>query len=53
MGGACGTYGGEHRYVQGFGGEALRDRDHLEGPDVKGKKILRLIIQEVERGGMD
>ena len=21
MGGACGTYGGEVRYIQGFGGE--------------------------------
>jgi hypothetical protein len=23
MGGACGTYGGVERYIQGFGGETL------------------------------
>jgi hypothetical protein len=30
MDGACGTYGGEERCIQNFGGEILRERDNLE-----------------------
>jgi len=41
MGGACSTYGGEERFIQGFGGETLRERDHLEDPGVDGRIILR------------
>jgi len=37
MGGACSTYGGEERRVQGLGGE----RVHLEFPDEGGRIILR------------
>jgi hypothetical protein len=32
MGGACSTYGGEERCLQGSGGGTLRERDHLEDP---------------------
>jgi hypothetical protein len=28
---------GEGRCIHGFGGENLRERDHLENPDVVGK----------------
>jgi len=34
MSGACSTYGGEERCIQGFGGQNLRERDHLEDPGV-------------------
>jgi len=39
MGGACSMYGGEERCMQGFGGENLRERDHLEDPSVDGRKV--------------
>jgi len=39
LGGACSTYEGEERYVQGFGGETWK-RDHLEDPGVDGRVIL-------------
>jgi hypothetical protein len=32
-------YGGEERYVQGFGGEHLREKDHLEGLGIGGNVI--------------
>jgi hypothetical protein len=41
MGGACSAYGRKERCVKGFGGGNLKERDHLEGPDVDGKIILR------------
>jgi len=31
MGGACGTYVGQERCMEGFGGIDLWERDHLEG----------------------
>jgi hypothetical protein len=31
----------EERYVQGFGGKKLRERDHWRDPDVDGRIILR------------
>jgi len=40
MSGACSTYEGESRCIQGFGGE-MRGRDHLEDPGVDGRIILR------------
>jgi hypothetical protein len=30
--GACSTYGGEARRIQGFGGGNLKERDHLGDP---------------------
>jgi hypothetical protein len=42
MDGACSTYGGEERHIQGFGGE-MRERDHLGYPGIDGRIILRWI----------
>ena len=39
MGGTCNTYGREERFMQGFGGGYLRERDHLEDPGLDGRKI--------------
>ena len=48
MGGACGTYGGRERCVQGFGGENLREKDHWGDQDVDGRIILRRIFRKWE-----
>jgi len=37
MGQACGTYGGAERYIQGFGGGHVRERDHLGELRVDGR----------------
>jgi hypothetical protein len=42
MGGACGTYGGEERCVQGFGDV----KDHLEGLDIDVRIILKWMMQK-------
>jgi len=36
MGGACSAYGGEERCIQGFVGETLKERDHLEDSGIDG-----------------
>jgi hypothetical protein len=38
MGGACGAYGGEERYIQGFGGEesGRKKGEHLKEFGVDG-----------------
>jgi hypothetical protein len=36
-GGACGTHGRGEKSVQGFGGKARRNRDHLEDQGVGGR----------------
>ena len=41
MGGACTTYGGEERCIQGLGEGEPEDRDHLDDPGVDGRIILR------------
>jgi len=46
MGGACSAYGGEERRIQGFGGENLRERDHLGDSGVDGRIILRWIFRK-------
>ena len=47
MGGACGTYGGRERCVQGFGGET-GGKDHWGDQDVDGRIILRWIFRKCE-----
>ena len=42
--------GGEERRVQGFGGENLRERDHLEDSGVDGRIILRWIFRRWDVG---
>ena len=37
MGGACGTYGGVERSIQGFDGETWEKETNLEDPDVDGR----------------
>ena len=44
---ASGMYEGEERYVQGFGGENLREKDHLEGLDIDGNIISIWILKEL------
>jgi hypothetical protein len=46
MGGACSTYGGGERRVQGN----LRERDHLVDPGVDGMIILRWIFRKWDVG---
>jgi hypothetical protein len=41
MGGAYGTYGGQERCIQGFCGEDLKERDHLENLGVDGRITLK------------
>jgi hypothetical protein len=52
MGGACGTYGGHERYLQGFG-----DRSDGKRPPGRPRHIfednIKMDIQEVGWGGMD
>jgi len=46
MGGACGTYGGGERCVQGFGGKNTRERDHWGDQGADGRIILRWIFRK-------
>ena len=47
MGGACSTYGGQERCIQGFGASDLMERDELEDPGVGGRIILKRILKKV------
>jgi hypothetical protein len=47
----CSTYGGE--VYTGFWWGNLRERDHLDDPDVDGRIILRRIFRNRDWGGMD
>jgi len=49
IGGACSTYGGEEKCVQGLGGN-LRGRGHLGDIDVDGTIILRWISRKWNLG---
>ena len=50
MGGACSTYGGEERCVQGFGGGNLGEGNHLQDPGVDGMIILKWIFRKLVGG---
>jgi hypothetical protein len=50
MCGACGTYEGQERCIQSFGGENLREKEHFEDPDVVGRIILRQIFRKWDVG---
>jgi hypothetical protein len=49
MGGACGTYGGGGRCIQGFGGENRWKETNLK----IGKIILKRIFKKWEGHGLD
>ena len=46
-------YGGEERYIQGFGGGNLREKDHLEGLGIDGNMILIWILEELGWDGVN
>jgi hypothetical protein len=46
MDGACGTYGTQQMYIQGLGG--LRERVHLEGLNLDGRKLLKWIFKKCD-----
>jgi hypothetical protein len=46
MGGACSTYGGKERCMQGLWWENLRERDHLEDPGIDGRIVLKWIFRK-------
>jgi hypothetical protein len=46
MGGACGTYGGGERHVQGFGGELVGKRQ-LGRPRRRWEDNIKMELQEV------
>ena len=49
MGGSCSTHGKEGRTVFLWGN--LRERDHLEDPDIDGSIILRWFLRKFDGGG--
>jgi len=53
VGGACGTYGGTGEVHTGFWWGDLRERDHLEDPDVDVENIIKMYLQEVGWGDMN
>jgi hypothetical protein len=52
MGGACSTYGGEERCIQGFCSGNLTEREHLENLCLDGRIILKCVFRKLG-GGMD
>ena len=50
MGGVCSTYRGEERRYRGFWWGNVRERDHLENPDIYGRIILRWIVMKWDVG---
>jgi hypothetical protein len=53
IGGSCGTYGEEGKYIQGFGEETWRGKRLLVIPRRRWKDNIKTDLQEVERHGMD
>jgi hypothetical protein len=50
IGDACSTYRGEKRCIQGFDGENLKGRDHLEDKGVRGTSVLKWVVKELDGG---
>jgi len=50
MRGACSTYWGEERRIQGFGGENLKERGNLGDPGEDWRIILRWIFRKWDVG---
>jgi len=50
MGGACSTYGGEHKCIQGFGGKPEGKRP-LGRPRRRWEVTIKMVLQEVGGGG--
>jgi hypothetical protein len=46
MGGACRVYGRGDWRIQGFGGETLKERDHLGDPGVDGRMKLTFWLRD-------
>ena len=53
MGGACSTYGGEDRRIQGFGGGKPERKRQLGRPRRRWEVNIKMDLQEVGCGGMD
>jgi len=51
MGGACSTCGGEEMRIRGFGGENLREREHLGDPGVDMRVKLSRILRKWDGSG--
>ena len=49
MVGECGTYGEEKKYVHGFCGKKMKERNHLENLDVDGRIIIKEMLKESVR----
>jgi len=52
IGGACGTYGGEQKSVQDFGGERTERENTLEDLDRRDHSII-VSYKEIGKEGMD
>ena len=52
MSGACSTYGGGERRIQGFGGET-GGKESLERPRRRWEDNIKMNLQEIGGGGMD
>jgi len=50
LGGACSTYGGQQRCMQGFGGK-LEGKEPLGNSRHRWKDNIKMDLQEVECGG--
>ena len=52
MGGACRTYGGEERYIQGFGGETS-GKETIWGPTLLWEDDIKMDLKDISFGGVD